>query len=186
MSPFIRLLLLALPFCAACGGGTPQPKSEPSAGATSASTSSDSTPEASGTPPASSGAAASAAPQESSAPAAATTSDTSDDLTVPKGDDPWMASHQMPASDVLRTVRPQQAQIQRCMNAGKKRDRSISGEVKIRLVATHAGKVRAWKDDGSTVADEKVTQCIGELVKKLTFPKQKSPGDAWGTYSIGF
>jgi hypothetical protein len=34
--------------------------------------------------------------------------------------------------------------------------------------------------------DEEVTKCVGELVKTLTFPKQKSPGDAWGTYSINF
>jgi hypothetical protein len=36
------------------------------------------------------------------------------------------------------------------------------------------------------MTDEVVTQCVGDLLKSLKFPKQKSPGDAYGVYSINF
>ena len=97
-----------------------------------------------------------------------------------------MASHQMTPKDVLRAVRPVQGKAQACFRAGVKRDPSTSGEVKIRFVITNDGAVRVWRDDGSSMSDEGVTQCVGELIKSLKFPKQKSPGDAYGTYSVNF
>ena len=59
--------------------------------------------------------------------------------------------------------------------AGVKRDPSTSGEVKIRFVITNDGMVRVWRDDGSSMSDEEVTKCVGELIKSIKFPKQKSP-----------
>ena len=92
----------------------------------------------------------------------------------------------MPPTDVMRTMKAAGARVQACWKAGLKRDPSTSGEVKIRMVITNDGKVRAWRDDGSSMSDEEVTQCVGGVVEKLKFPKQKSPGDAWGAYSIHF
>jgi hypothetical protein len=92
----------------------------------------------------------------------------------------------MTPKDVLHAVRPVQGKAQACFRAGVKRDPSTTGEVKIRFVITNDGVVRVWKDDGSSMSDEDVTKCVGELIKSLKFPKQKSPGDAWGAYTINF
>ena len=86
----------------------------------------------------------------------------------------------------MKTMKGANAKVQACWKAGLKRDPSTTGEVKIRFVITNDGKVRVWRDDGSSMSDEEVTQCVGGVVEKLSFPKQKSPGDAWGIYSIHF
>jgi hypothetical protein len=161
----------------ACGGATPPPSDE--AVAHNESKAKDPPPPADS---ASSGDPAPAA-SASSGPAPASAQG---DLGAPAADDPWMASHQMTPKDVLHAVRPVQGKAQACFRAGVKRDPSTTGEVKIRFVISNDGAVRVWKDDGSSMSDEEVTKCVGELIKSLKFPKQKSPGDAWGAYTINF
>jgi hypothetical protein len=174
----MRLLSLALVtglMLSACGGGTPPPKDESEAngddggggGATAATD--DTTPAA----PATSASAAPATPPP----------DTSADVKPPV-DDVWNAAHQVSAADVSRTMRVASAKVQACFKTGLKRDKTIGGDVKIRFVIANAGPVKVWKDDGSSMSDGDVTQCIGNVIQKLKFPKQKSPGDAWGSYTI--
>jgi len=174
----MRWLLVAFAGCSmllACGGATPPPKD------------SDDVPASKGSPMGDKGddtAAASAsaqAPEPAKPPPAEAPAE-----TKPKEDDVWMAPHQMPPKDVLKTMRPAQGKVHACFRAGAKRDPSTQGEVKIRFVITNDGAVRAWRDDGSSMSDEEVTKCVGELLKGLKFPKQKSPGDAWGTYTTSF
>lgn len=167
----------------ACGGGTPPANDENSAKA-------DEKPAASSAPdePAP---AASAAADEKPAPAASSSSTSSSSSSSsgdikPPADDPWLASHQMPPKDVVKTMRAAQGKVQACWKAALKKDPSTSGEVKLKFVITNDGAVRAWKDDASSMSDGDVTNCVGEVLNKLRFPKQKSPGDAWGTYSIHF
>jgi hypothetical protein len=169
-------VVIVLPVASvACGGKTP-PAND--ANDTSSSTKgSDSTPASSGSP-----AADSAPPAASSAPTASAAD--SGDIKAPTGDDPWLASHQMAPKDVMKTMKGANPKVQACWKAGLKNDPSASGEVKIRFVITNDGAVRAWRDDGSSMSDGDVTQCVGEVVNKLKFPKQQSPGDAWGIYSI--
>ena len=177
--PVIAALALAT---TACGGGTPAPKDEDDT-ASAKSKGDDST----GT--SSAPAASAAAPADSSPPAATpppASSASTGDIAATGGDDPWMASHQMTPKDVMKTMRPVQGRVQACFKAGLKRDGSTIGEVKLRFVITNAGVVRVWKDNGSSMSDGDVTQCVGDLINKLKFPKQKSPGDAWGAYSINF
>ena len=171
----------------ACGGGTPHPKDEGDTASSSSASGDDSSPASSATSPADSSSAApvaSAAP--SSGPVLSATPDSSGDIKASGSDDPWLAAHQMPPGDVMRTMKRANAKVQGCWKEGLKRDPSTSGEVKIRLVITNEGKVRAWRDDGSSMSDEEVTQCVGGVVQTLKFPKQKSPGDAWGVYSVHF
>lgn len=165
-----------------CGGATPSPKDadEAPAAASDAKHADDSKGDDT---------AAAAAPAAAPAPA-------KDDTPAPaakpstnlsaSSDDVWMASHQMPPKDVLKTMRSQQGKVHGCFSAGYKRDPSTSGEVKVKFVVTNDGAVRAWKDDGSSMTDADVTKCVGDLVQSLKFPKQKSPGDAWGTYSANY
>lgn len=168
----------------ACGGGTPPPKDSDEAVASSAPKPADSAPpadeSASAAPP------ASAAPDPVPASSATSPAGSSSAPTAGGPDDPWMASHQMTPKDVLKTMGPAKAKAQACFRAGVKRDPSTSGEVKIRFVITNDGVVRVWKDDGSTMTDSEVTECVGDLIKKLKFPKQKSPGDAYGVYTVNF
>jgi len=176
--PVLAALALA---AAACGGGTPKPKDEDDT-ASAKSKGDDST--ASSSAPSDS-----AAPADSSPPAtppASTASSGTGDIKATGDDDPWMAAHQMTPKDVMRTMGPVKGKVQACFRAGLKRDGSTNGEVKIRFVITNDGAVRVWRDDGSSMTDGDVTQCVGGLVQKLKFPKQKSPGDAWGSYSINF
>jgi hypothetical protein len=128
-----------------------------------------------------------ATPPSTTAPTPPATAaiDSSGDIK-PAGDDPWLAAHQMPVSDTMKTMKSASAKVQGCWKAGLARDPSTSGEVKIRMVVNNDGNVRAWRDDGSSMSDEDVTKCVGAVVEKLKFPKQKSPGDAWGVYSIHF
>ena len=179
---FALLAGLALP-AVACGGGTPKPKDEDDTASAKPKGGDDSTSSA----PADS---AAAGPADSTPPAtpppAASAAPATGDLKATGGDDPWMASHQMTPKDVMKTMRPAQSKVQACFKAGLKRDGSTNGEVKIRFVITNDGAVRVWRDDGSSMTDGDVTQCVGALVQKLKFPKQKSPGDAWGSYSINF
>jgi len=180
----------------ACGGGTPEPKSEDEAPAAASASKdkdtgdtkdskdkdsnkdSDSNATASASPPAKSD------PQPASTPPA-TTDSKSGDLAMPK-DDVWSAPHQMPPKDVLKTMRPLQNSVHACFKAGYKRDPSASGDVKVKFVIANEGAVKAVKDDGSTMTDGDVTKCVGDLVQKQKFPKEKSPGDAWGSYSANF
>ncbi len=174
--------LVAASAMLACGGGTPPPSDESVA-------SKDDTPKAPEPTPAAEASSKSdtAAPAPGASLAAASAQGTSDaNANAGAGDDPWMASHQMTPKDVLKAVRPVQAKAQACFHAGVKRDPSTNGEVKIKFVITNDGAVRVWKDDGSSMTDEEVTKCVGELIKSVKFPKQKSPGDAYGSYSVNF
>jgi hypothetical protein len=173
------LLLVALPL--ACGGKTPPANDETSAKGNDKPAASSASDEA--VPAAS--AAADDKPPPAASSASSSSSSTSGDIQPP-ADDPWLASHQMPPKDVVKTMRAAQAKLQACWKAGLKRDPSASGEVKIKFVITNDGAVRAWKDDASSMSDGEVTTCVGEVLNKQKFPKQKSPGDAWGTYSIHF
>ena len=172
-------LVLASSLLLACGGGTPPPKEESdavehgSAKADNASSESASNKQA----PAAS----------SEAPAAAPTAKSSSgDLVAPSGDDPWMAAHQMPSADVIKTMRGAKGKVNGCWAAARKRDPSVSGEVKIKFVITHEGSVRVWRNEDSTCSDGDAITCVGEVIKSLKFPTQKSPGDAWGIYEINF
>lgn len=162
----------------ACGGATPPPSDE--AVAQNESKAKDPA------PPAEAASSSDTAPAASASPTPAAANAQPELGATPAADDPWMASHQMTPKDVLHAVRPVQGKAQACFRAGVKRDPSTTGEVKIRFVITNDGVVRVWKDDGSSMSDEDVTKCVGELIKGLKFPKQKSPGDAWGAYTINF
>jgi hypothetical protein len=166
----------------ACGGKTPPPQDADEANQPK---SDDTSAPSAGGDDAGASPSASAAPTTSD-PVTPPKADTSGDIKTASGDDPWLAAHQMPAGDVLKTVKPQQGKVQACFKAGLKRDGSTNGEVKVKFVITNDGVVRVWKDNGSSMTDEEVTKCVGDLLQKLKFPKQKSPGDAWGTYSIHF
>lgn len=185
--------VVALAFApAACGGGTPAPKDESEATQDKSGGSDESAAAASAAPAASSAAPSAAAPDDSSAasdingPPPAATTTASGDIKPTNSDDPWLASHQMPPKDVMKTMRAHEAKVRACWKEGLKRDPSTSGEIKLRFVVTNDGAVRAWKDDGSSMSDPDVTTCVGDVLNKLKFPKQKSPGDAWGSYSINF
>lgn len=186
----VACVLAVASFTPACGGGTPAPKDESEATGDKGSSSDESAPAASAAPAASS--AAPAAPADSSAnselngPPPAAAIGASGDIKATNSDDPWLAGHQMPPKDVMKVMRASNAKVQACWKAGLKRDPSTSGEVKVRFVITNEGAVRAWKDDGSSMSDPDVTNCVGDLIQKLKFPKQKSPGDAWGSFSINF
>src|SRR5579859_5196841 len=142
------ILAIAFSFAVGCGGGTPPPKTEETAttGAADGGEAEDSSPTA-------------AEPATSSAPAAAPAAagEATGEIKATNPDDPWMASHQMPPGDVLKTMRPKQGKVQACFKAAKKKDPSVNGEVKVRFVITNAGKVRDWKDDASSITDPGVT-----------------------------
>jgi hypothetical protein len=163
----------------ACGGGTPAAKEAKSGADVAPPTAMKSSVDNS-EPAAAQAPSGAAAPDATSPPKGASVANAQGE------DDVWMAPHQMPPSDVLKTVRPALAKVQSCFRAGIKRDPSTTGEVKIRFVISNEGQVRAWRDEASTMSDEDVIKCIGDLVQSLKFPKQKSPGDAWGTYTADY
>lgn len=167
-----------LPGC----GGTPPPPRDPSDTASASKADGSSTSPPASAAPVASGPPAPATPARASA--TPTPADDSGDIKPAADDDPWMAFHQMAPLDVMKTMRGAQAKVQACWKAALKQDPSAAGEVKVRFVVTNDGLVRAWRDDGSSMSDGDVTQCVGELVHKLKFPKQQSPGDAWAVYSI--
>jgi hypothetical protein len=178
--------LLVVVLSVSCGGKTPPPNDE-TASKSGENASASNAGGDSGAAAASSAAADAppAAPAASSA--SSPSSSSSGDLKASSAaDDPWLASHQMPQKEVAKTMRGAQGKVQACFKEGLKRDPSTTGEVKIRFVVTNDGVVRVWKDDGSSMTDGDVTQCVGELLNKLKFPKQKSPGDAWGTYAVRY
>jgi hypothetical protein len=183
-------LSVACSLVIACGGGTPEPKSEDEApaAASAAKDSSDSKDTKKDKDSDSNAAASSDPPTKAESPAdkpAATDSKPVGDLAMPK-DDVWSAPHQMPPKDVLKTMRPLQNSVHGCFKTGYKKDPSTSGDVKVKFVISNDGAVKAVKDDGSSMTDPDVTKCVGDVVQKQKFPKQKSPGDAWGTYSANF
>ncbi len=179
----IASVSIACSMLVACGGGTPAPKDADEApSAASESKKGDDT--ASSDTPAPAASSSTPAPSDTPAPAPAPAK-SSTDLTA-SSDDVWMAPHQMPPKEVLKTMRSQTGKVHACFSAGQKRDPSASGEVKVKFVITNEGAVRAWKDDASSMSDADVIKCVGDLVQTLKFPKQKSPGDAWGTYSANF
>jgi hypothetical protein len=130
-----------------------------------------------------SAASAPAAPVDEATPKAAASSG---DLAAPAADDPWMAPHQMAPADVLKTMRGAMGRVNGCYHAAKKRDPSVSGDVKIKFVIAHEGAVRVWRDEASSMSDPDCTKCVGEVIQTLKFPTQRSPGDAWGIYTINF
>lgn len=171
--------LVGCSFAMGCGGATPPPKDSDDVVSSKA--------EKTDTPPADHTDSPAASPSaQAPEPAKAKPAATSTEVKASPTDDVWLAAHQMPPKDVLKTMRPAQGKVHACFRAGTKRDSSTQGEVKIRFVISNDGKVRAWRDDGSSMSDEEVTNCVGELLNTLSFPKQKSPGDAWGTYSANF
>jgi hypothetical protein len=159
----------------ACGGGTPAANGPEGAGSLDAGSAKSS--------PAPSSvmdlvAASSGASPSPSASASASAS--------PPQDDVWLAYHQMSQKDLLAVVRGAEGRVQACFRAGLKRDRSLSGETKIKFVVSHEGAVKAWRDEDSSMSDEEVTKCIGAVINSLNFRTQKSPGDAWGIYTVKY
>jgi hypothetical protein len=120
------------------------------------------------------------------APSSSPSPSSSSSSPPPAKDDVWLAYHQMAQKDLLAIVRGAQGRIQACFRAGLKRDRSLSGETKIKFVVSHEGAVKAWRDEESSMSDEDVTKCIGEVINSLNFKTQKSPGDAWGIYTVKY
>jgi hypothetical protein len=196
-----RFVLASVAACAliACGGATPEPKdsddavsssatSKPSPKAAASDSSDGDAKSASGSPTSAAG-----DPLAGSSPTGSTAAQPASKSSTPSletagagGDDPWMASHQMTPKDVLAGARAIKGKAQQCFHDGEKRDPSASGEVKIRFVITNDGAVRVWRDEDSSMSDADVIQCIGNVIKGVKFPKQKSPGDAWGIYSVNF
>ena len=174
-------LILASYALLACGGGTPTPKEENEAVERPAPKSDGTSGENANNKEAP---AASSSGDSAAAPAPSKSS--SGDLVAPSGDDPWMAPHQMPSTDVIKTLRAAKGKVNGCWAAARKRDPSVSGEVKIKFVITHEGSVRVWRNEDSTCSDGDAINCVGEVIKALKFPTQKSPGDAWGIYEINF
>jgi hypothetical protein len=190
VAPYLFLIASALPLALplGCGGGTPEPKNADEATASGSKSDEAKPDEAKPDDSAAAAASAAPAPAETSAPAAAPASSAAasgGDLTPPK-DDPWSAGHQMAPADVNKTMKAQTGKVQGCFKKAKKKDPSVTGEVKIKFIISNDGKVKDWKDDMSSMSSQDVTNCVGEIVKKLKFPKQKSPGDAVGSYSINF
>jgi hypothetical protein len=179
-SSYLCVLFLVNPALAACGGATPPPKDEgePAEHGSANKDWSPNNAQSAATPPPAS-AVEPAQPAAASKPAPG-------DLVAPAADDPWMAPHQMPSGDVLKTMRGAQGKVNACWRAAKKRDPSVSGEVKIKFVITHEGSVRVWRNEDSAVSDEECINCVGGVIKSLQFPTQKSPGDAWGIFQINF
>jgi len=185
----VLTLVAAVPLAGlGCGGGTPAPKDEDTASTKSGDDSSGGSGKAKSASDSSSAAAPddSAPPAATPPPAATAAASSSGDIKLANADDPWMASHQVSAKDVSKTMRAAQGKVQACFKAGLKRDPSTNGDVKLKFVIANDGTVRAWKDDASSMSDGDVTQCVGDTLNKLKFPKQKSPGDAWGTYTVHF
>ena len=179
-SSYLCVLFFVAPVLAACGGATPPPKdeSEPVGNGSANKDWSPNNAQSAATPPPAS-AVEPAQPAAASKPAPG-------DLVAPTADDPWMAPHQMPSGDVLKTMRGAQGKVNACWRSAKKRDPSVSGEVKIKFVITHEGSVRVWRNEDSAVSDEECINCVGGVIKSLQFPTQKSPGDAWGIFQINF
>jgi hypothetical protein len=179
----LTLTVALVAVLAACGGAQ-KPAADTSGLAAADKQPADNTPAAAtSTAPADPAAASATAPAPASTPPA-TTNDSLGDVKA--SDDPWLAAHQMPPADVMKTMRSGNGKVHACWKDGLARDPSTSGEVKVRFVITNDGNVRAWRDDGSSMSDEEVTQCVGGVVQGLKFPKQKAPGDAWGVYTINF
>ena len=171
----LYLVILAPSVLSACGGGASLPPKNEAAAAEHGAATKDS--HADQSPSASASAAE---------PAKPATAAGDGDIVAPASDDPWMAPHQMPSSDVLKTMRAAQGKVTACWRAAKKRDPSVSGEVKIKFVISHEGSVRVWRNEDSAVSDEDCINCVGDVIKSLQFPTQKAPGDAWGIYQINF
>jgi hypothetical protein len=179
-----------------CGGGTPAPKDADEANSASSGSdakkgkdsdkSADKAPDKSGDDTAAAPTPAATKDSSDSAPAASSGSTDLGKAAASSANDVWSVGHQMPPGDVIKTMKASQGKVHACFKAGHKRDPSSSGEVKIKFVVANEGAVKVWKDDGSTMTDADVTKCVGDLVQTLKFPKQKSPGDAWGTYSANF
>jgi hypothetical protein len=194
ISTCIVLTALTIPFAGfGCGGAAQPAKGSDQAAASAQSPapspeSSPARPGAAAAQAAEPGASPTARAGGSVAPASGPGRDygATGDIPTSKDDDPWLAAHQMSPGDVLSTIRAHQAKAQACFREGLKRDPSTNGEVRIRFVITHDGVVRDWRDDNSSMTDEDVTKCVGQLVKGLHFPTQKSPGDAWGSYRVNF
>jgi hypothetical protein len=191
---FLAPVALLFPLIA-CGGGTPEPKNEDEAVAKNTDTdkdmAKDDSKDTAAAPADTEAPAASAAPEAAPAPAASSSPSSSSSgggdtgLAIPKdSDDPFLAHHQMPAAQVKGTTGRARGKVQACYKAGLKRDKSTRGDVKIRFVVSNDGVVKAWRNEDSSMSDEQVTSCIGDVIKGLKFPKQKSPGDAYGIYSI--
>jgi hypothetical protein len=187
-SSSVPVVVLGWSLLVACGGATPPVKgaSEAADPGSSSSEKGGKKEEAAAAAPGgdSTSAPAASPPTEETKPAA--TKPASGDLSAPAADDPWMAPHQMPPADVLKTMRAAKGRVDGCYRTAKKHDPSVSGDVKIKFVITHEGSVRVWRDEDSSMSDPDCTKCVGEVIKGLKFPTQKSPGDAWGIYSINF
>ncbi|HZU81320.1 MAG TPA: AgmX/PglI C-terminal domain-containing protein [Polyangiaceae bacterium] len=187
-SSFVRVLVLAS-ILTACGGGSTPPLKAAGEAAENGASKSEKPDEPKTEEPKDK---ASATPAEASEAPAASESKPSPakpsngDLAAPAADDPWMAPHQMPPGDVLKTMRAAMGKVNGCYRTAKKHDSSVGGEVKIKFVITHEGSVRVWRDEDSSMTDPECTKCVGEVIKGLKFPTQKSPGDAWGVYTINF
>jgi Ca-activated chloride channel family protein len=83
---------------------------------------------------------------------------------------------------IRRIVRAHHNEVRHCYNQGLLVDPSLAGRVVIQFVIDALGQVSGAVVSKTTVADEKVGQCIARAAKRWKFPKVHDGGVARVTY----
>ena len=85
----------------------------------------------------------------------------------------------LPLDTIRATVGKSATAFRACFGDGLTRDKNLEGVVRVRFVIGEDGKVASAEEVGSVMPDVKVTECIVDEFKKLTFPKPEK-----GTVSV--
>jgi hypothetical protein len=91
------------------------------------------------------------------------------------------------SDSVVRTiVQRRRAGYEQCYAAGLSRDAKLAGKVIVRFVVDKDGAVSGAKDDGSTLQDREVIECVLGEIRQLRFPAREGAPAAEVLYPLSF
>jgi tetratricopeptide (TPR) repeat protein len=91
-----------------------------------------------------------------------------------QGDAPGPSRHELSDAVVRTIVARRRDGYQRCYADGVARDPTLAGRVIVRFVIERDGTVSSPADDGSTLPDKQVVQCVVGELAQLRFPAREA------------
>jgi hypothetical protein len=85
-----------------------------------------------------------------------------------------MVSSRLPAENIQHTIRRNFQRFRGCYEAGLRAFPTLSGRVTVQFRISTDGDVVMARDGGSDLPDREVVQCMVDIMRELSFPRQDS------------
>lgn len=99
---------------------------------------------------------------------------------------PTEVKGRLPPEVIQRIVRQNFGRFRLCYETGLKTKPKLAGRITVRFVIERMGAVSSARNDGSTIADVPMLQCVVRTFASLAFPQPEDGADVTVKYSVDF